>query len=543
MKSRRWSPSAMPFAVRLEQLHGAPGLDVVEAPRQHAHHRALVIFIGAEHVEELQPGPLRRQAFAARGALGHRHVEQMLAPAIEIHRPQLLQGVHGRVVAKPLLAVAIGRRGGGIDQRRGVGRAPVEQPHRKAEIGLDHEIAVGRGGLRDGAEMDHGLQPAALQPVHQLRGRHEIGKLALGQIAPFAVMAEHVAHRHVARPASFNAATTFDPIKPAPPVTSNMPSPAMIVAGASFAPVPRGRQLGLIGRGGFTCCCGAVTDVAEIVRVETYQEMNSYSPNGIGMEDAADTRPILIVPYMWIGDFVRGHTVVRVLKQRWPNRPVDLLVTSLCAPLVDYMPGVRAGIVWDLPRSRLAVAKQWAFGGGTPHPGLRNRPRPAPHLEGGDCARTGRHPGTGGLFRRSAIRADQPDALGRKGPAPLHRQECRAGAARRGRRCRRNGRCRSLSSRTRRPPAGGRPTASAPRPRWRWRRARSAHPSAGPIIREAARLLIERGLDVWVVGGPGEKALARDIVAAGGGKVRDLTGSDLRNGILAMAAAGVADLE
>ena len=87
--------------------------------------------------------------------------------------------------------------------------------------------------------------------------------------------------------------------------------------------------------------------------------MNSNSQDGIELEDAADTRPILIIPYMWIGDFVRGHTVVRVLKQRWPNRPVDLLVTSLCAPLVDYMPGVRAGIVWDLPRSRLAVAKQW----------------------------------------------------------------------------------------------------------------------------------------------------------------------------------------
>src|SRR6476469_11237594 len=74
--------------------------------------------------------------------------------------------------------------------------------------------------------------------------------------------------------------------------------------------------------------------------------------------DAADTRPILIVPYMWIGDFVRGHTVGRVLKQRWPNRPIDLLVTKLVAPLVDYMPGVRSGIVWDLPRSRLAVARQ-----------------------------------------------------------------------------------------------------------------------------------------------------------------------------------------
>jgi heptosyltransferase-2 len=57
---------------------------------------------------------------------------------------------------------------------------------------------------------------------------------------------------------------------------------------------------------------------------------------------------------------------------------------------------------------------------------------------------------------------------------------------------------------------------------------------------EAARLLAERGLDVWVVGGPGEKALAAEIVAAGGPRVRDLTGSDLRNGILAMAAASVA---
>src|SRR6195952_1479425 len=79
------------------------------------------------------------------------------------------------------------------------------------------------------------------------------------------------------------------------------------------------------------------------------------------VEDPNDSRPILIVPYMWIGDFVRGHTVVRVLRQRWPNRPVDLLATSLCAPLVDYMPGVRSAVVVDLPRGRLALAKQWAL--------------------------------------------------------------------------------------------------------------------------------------------------------------------------------------
>ena len=88
------------------------------------------------------------------------------------------------------------------------------------------------------------------------------------------------------------------------------------------------------------------------------KDMNIDSDHSVALEDAEDTRPILIVPYMWIGDFVRGHSVVRVLNQRFPNRPVDLLTTTLCAPLVDYMPGVRAGVVWDLPRSRLALAEQ-----------------------------------------------------------------------------------------------------------------------------------------------------------------------------------------
>src|ERR1700745_1256803 len=91
------------------------------------------------------------------------------------------------------------------------------------------------------------------------------------------------------------------------------------------------------------------------------KRMNINSRHDGRIEDPDDTSPVLIVPYMWIGDFVRGHTVVRVLKERWPNRPVDLLTTSLCAPLVDYMPGVRTGILADLPRSRLAVGRQWGL--------------------------------------------------------------------------------------------------------------------------------------------------------------------------------------
>ena len=60
---------------------------------------------------------------------------------------------------------------------------------------------------------------------------------------------------------------------------------------------------------------------------------------------AAGCSPILLVPYMWIGDFVRCHSVVKLLQERWPDRPIDVLTTTLCAPLLDYMPGVRKGIV------------------------------------------------------------------------------------------------------------------------------------------------------------------------------------------------------
>src|SRR5262245_2237722 len=74
-----------------------------------------------------------------------------------------------------------------------------------------------------------------------------------------------------------------------------------------------------------------------------------------------DRRPILIVPYMWIGDFVRCHTVVKLLKARFPARPVDVLSTTLCAPLADYMPEVRQAIVVDLPRKQLPLGQHQAL--------------------------------------------------------------------------------------------------------------------------------------------------------------------------------------
>jgi heptosyltransferase-2 len=261
--------------------------------------------------------------------------------------------------------------------------------------------------------------------------------------------------------------------------------------------------------------------------------------DGAAVVEADDTSPILIVPYMWIGDFVRGHTVVRLLKQRWPNRPVDILVNSQVASLVDYMPGVRAGVLWDLPRRRLALTKQWELAAK-----LRARhyrtvlvmPRTWKSALAPALAAIPERIGFVGEFRFGLLNS------WRWGEKALPRMIDKKGAL-------------AL-------PEGATPPAEWPVPqlqvpadeiaRWRLANGLGNGPavalgpgSVGPSKRwswyaEAAKLLAERGLEVWVIGGPGEKALAEEIVAAGGPRVRDLTGTDLRNGVVAMAAAGVA---
>jgi heptosyltransferase-2 len=267
--------------------------------------------------------------------------------------------------------------------------------------------------------------------------------------------------------------------------------------------------------------------------------MNVNSQHSGPIEDADDTSPILIVPYMWIGDFVRGHTVVRVLKQRWPNRPVDLLTTSLCAPLVDYMPGVRSGIVWDLPRSRLAVARQRELAALLRSRGYRTAlilPRTWKSAIAPALARIPERIGFVGEARFGLVNRLRWSE--KRFPRFIDKTAALA------------------------LPDGASLPAEWPVPQLRvlpdevarWRQANGlgtgnavalAPGSVGVSKRwtyygEAARLLAAQKLDVWVVGGPGEKAMAQDIVAAGGSRVRDLTGTDLRNGILAMAAASVA---
>jgi heptosyltransferase II len=200
---------------------------------------------------------------------------------------------------------------------------------------------------------------------------------------------------------------------------------------------------------------------------------------------------------------------------------------------------VRAGVVWDLPRRRLAVAKQWA---------LAAKLRAANYGTALVLPRTWKSaiaPALAGIRERVGFVGEARFGLinrWRWGEKALPRFIDKNAAL-------------ALPEGSPLPPEWPVPQLVVPTDeiaRWRQANGLGGNPavalapgSVGASKRwtsyaEAARLFADRGLDVWVVGGPGEKALAAEIVARGGSGVRDLTGNDLRNAILAMAAADVA---
>ena len=268
---------------------------------------------------------------------------------------------------------------------------------------------------------------------------------------------------------------------------------------------------------------------------------DSYQQVAAPARDGAAASPILIVPYQWIGDFVRCHSVVKLLATRFPGRPIDLVSSTLCAPLADYMPGVRQTIVADLPRRRLALRRQRTL-----------------------AARLRREAyGTALIMPRTwkaalaPFFAGIPERIGFVGEARFFLlNEVRSGERALPRMI---DRCAALAL-----PRGAALPATWPLPELKappteaaaWRRRRGLDAETRPIVALApgavgpakrwpteayaalARQLGAEGLAVWVLGGPAEKPLANEIAAGTG--ARDLTGTDLRDAILALASATVA---
>lgn len=256
-----------------------------------------------------------------------------------------------------------------------------------------------------------------------------------------------------------------------------------------------------------------------------------------------DTSPILIVPYMWIGDFVRSHSVVKLLKARFPDRPVDFLTSTLCAPLLDYMPGLRKGIVRDLPRGQLPLSQYRTLAG---------RLRAEDYCTALVMPRTWKSalaPFLAGIPERTGFAGEARFLLindMRWGERRLERMiDCFGALAL---------------------PKGAPLMRDWPLPELvvadseiaQWR-ARSSLPrddhrvvafapgAVGPgkawppeHYAELAKMMTGRGIAAWILGGPNEKSIAAQIVAAAGPLARDLTGNDLRNAIIALKAADAA---
>ena len=273
--------------------------------------------------------------------------------------------------------------------------------------------------------------------------------------------------------------------------------------------------------------------------------MNLYSqkegPAERMAHDGLGGTPILIVPYMWVGDFVRCHSVAKLLRERFPDRPVDMLATTLCAPLADYMPGVRRPIIVDLPRKRLALSQHRRLAERLKREGYGTalimpktwKSALAPFLAG-IPERTGLL-GEARFIVLNDVRfggrklprmVDECATLalpaGAKRPAEWPAPELKVPAAEvaawRGKH--------GLAAQTR-PAVALAPGAVGPAKRW---------PAAAYAA--LARRLVAEGLAVWVLGGAAEKSLAQEIVRDT--EARDLTGADLREAILALASASTA---
>lgn len=253
-------------------------------------------------------------------------------------------------------------------------------------------------------------------------------------------------------------------------------------------------------------------------------------------------KPVLIVPYVWIGDFVRCHSVVKLLRTQRPERPVDIVSSTLCAPLADYMPGVRRAIVADLPRRRLGLALQRK---------LANMLRPADYGQALVMSRKWKAalaPWLAGIPLRTGFAGELRFGLlndVRFGERRLPRMIDRMGAL-------------ALPKDAPLPKEWPLPELIVPAQNVEsWRVQRRLTSDARPIVTMSpgavgagkawppahyanlARALTKEGASVWVLGGSNETPLAQQIVSSGGSRVRDFTSADLRNAILALAAADV----
>ena len=187
-------------------------------------------------------------------------------------------------------------------------------------------------------------------------------------------------------------------------------------------------------------------------------------------------RPVLIVPYVWIGDFVRCHSVVQAAAGAGPRAPgrhgLEQPVRAARRLHARRAPGDRRRPAAAAARGRPAAGAGRQAARGPLRPGADH----VAQMEGGAGALPGRHSGAHRLFRRGPPRPDQRPAAGRAQAAAHDRPDGRAGAAQGRRAARRMAPARAEGAGGRNSTPGARGRAWPPKagPSSPCRRARSA---------------------------------------------------------------------
>jgi lipopolysaccharide heptosyltransferase II len=85
-------------------------------------------------------------------------------------------------------------------------------------------------------------------------------------------------------------------------------------------------------------------------QVDTEQVATEQKPGG---------QAILIVGPSWVGDMVMSQTLFTILRQKYPESPIDVLAPGWSCPILERMVEVNEAIVMPVGHGKLDLGKRW----------------------------------------------------------------------------------------------------------------------------------------------------------------------------------------
>lgn len=238
------------------------------------------------------------------------------------------------------------------------------------------------------------------------------------------------------------------------------------------------------------------------------------------------TSPILLVGPSWVGDMVMAASLVAAMRQRFPNRPVDVLAPPAALPIATLIEGVRHAIPLGFGHGQFGLSGRWKIGRSLKSAGYGSAivlPRAFKAAIPPFAARIRERIGYA-AEGRSILLTDARSDADRKTARTIDRFVALAGPAGQ-------------------PPASPRPRLRQPELDFAALDARFGLSSDRPILglcpgaeygpakqwpaakfAALARLAVEAGYTVRLFGGPKDKTISAEIASLAGVPVEDISG-------------------